>query len=212
MTLQEFIKNIEEQLGREPLPKNMIEKASYRLSQPIDDIKYDNLDSKLASIFYPSITLTANLFDKSAWPDGPWKDEPDRVLWTDEKTGLPCLAKRNKEMGIWCGYVGIGKDHPFHGYDQLSACDMLPEGVHWGITYAAECDGNPETGICHLSNDEDHVWWFGFDCAHAGDIVPTSSHAVRSVCSEADWKYRDLAYVQAECEKLAAQLFAAANV
>jgi hypothetical protein len=54
--------------------------------------------------------------DKSTWDAGAWMDEPDKVEWRDEATGLPCLAVRGP-MGAWCGYVGVPPDHPDHGSD-----------------------------------------------------------------------------------------------
>lgn len=60
--------------------------------------------------------------DKSTWGDGPWQHEPDKVQWTDEATGLPCLAVRNR-FGAWCGYVGVDEDHPWHG---LGCDDKAP--------------------------------------------------------------------------------------
>lgn len=53
--------------------------------------------------------------DKSSWPDGPWKEEPDRISWVDEKTGYNCLIRRHPYVGSLCGYVGVKMDHPFYG-------------------------------------------------------------------------------------------------
>lgn len=61
--------------------------------------------------------------------------------------------------------------------------------------------------ICHHDPENDDVWWFGFDCAHAWDICPgidyTRTAGTRSL---SDSTYRDVAYVTKECEGLAAQL------
>lgn len=54
------------------------------------------------------------------WVDGPWRDEPDKVIWTDPETGLDCMILRNR-MGTLCGYVGIPKEHPWYGID-YSGC------------------------------------------------------------------------------------------
>ena len=40
--------------------------------------------------------------DKSQWGEGPWQDEPDKIQWQDEETGLPCLIVRG-HMGFLCG-------------------------------------------------------------------------------------------------------------
>ena len=44
----------------------------------------------------------------------------------------------------------------------------------------------------------EQLWWLGFDCAHSGDDTPAFSMSGGT--------YRDVAYVRAEVEKLAAQL------
>lgn len=50
--------------------------------------------------------------DKSTWGPGPWADEPDKVQWQDETTGLPCMVRRGSpEIGVWCGYVGVAEGH-----------------------------------------------------------------------------------------------------
>ena len=62
--------------------------------------------------------------DKSAWSPGPWKDEPDRIEWRDEATGLPCLIVRNNG-GALCGYVAVNPGHPLHGKKYSDPCDAL---------------------------------------------------------------------------------------
>lgn len=154
--------------------------------------------------------------EKADWPDGPWQTEPDKLQWTDS-TGLPCLIKRNR-MGALCGYVGVSEGHPWFkkGYDDLP--DYGPN-VHGGLTYADLCEaGAPEDkGICHVPapGEPDHVWWLGFDCAHAGDLIPGLERIHREVESrmgigrlDPEWRdvYRDIAYVRNECHDLAKQL------
>jgi hypothetical protein len=151
--------------------------------------------------------------DSLDWPAGPWDGEPDKVQWADEATRLPCLAVRNEVLGHWCGYVGVPPDHPLYGKD-YSDGDARDLEAHGGITFAASCQsGDDESrGICHVpdSGEEDHVWWFGFDCAHAGDWSPTNEKHSRKrggVFSQSGYEtYKTLAYVQKECETLAEQL------
>lgn len=71
--------------------------------------------------------------NKADWGPGPWVDEPDKAQWTDEATGLPCLAVRSRgSTGAWCGYVGVHADHPFHGVHFED--DRLPEfDLHAGL-------------------------------------------------------------------------------
>lgn len=162
--------------------------------------------------------------DRAAWPDGPWTAEPDKVVWRDETTGLDCMVVRGP-IGALCGYVGVKADHPWHrkGYsehigpddcaeyaDGFGWCyEHSPDGlvnVHGGLTFSDACheDGDRATSICHLADDGQPVWWFGFDCAHVGDLHPYDQKYhrphVRSLT------YRDLPYVVAEVRGLAAQL------
>jgi hypothetical protein len=51
--------------------------------------------------------------ERESWGSGPWDDEPDRAEW--EYLGYACLAVRNARFDIWCGYLGVGPDHPPHG-------------------------------------------------------------------------------------------------
>jgi len=141
--------------------------------------------------------------DKSGWKYG--QDEPDKVQYKDEVTGFDCLIVRN-HGGALCGYVGVPKEHPFHGkhYDDLHLV-----AVHGGLTFAGGCQhtDDPSVGICHIPEpgEPDNIWWLGFDCAHAWDICPAYHNA--------DWHfdypdshYRDIAYVKREIADLALQL------
>ena len=140
------------------------------------------------------------------WPSGEWDGEPDKVQWKDESTGMPCLAVRHGHSGHWCGYVGVNPDHPLFekGYDEPSV------EVHGGLTFADSCQkGETEAvGICHVPEpgESDHVWWFGFDCAHCMDIGPLDA----KYNNERGWlrkgAYRNLRYVQNQCALLAGQL------
>lgn len=170
-------------------------------------------------------TIEYRTIDKSAWPRGERDDEPDKVQWPDEATGLPCLAVRHPELGHWCGYVGVAPGHPLYGIDYGEPIDPAerarcaeedgtsawefdrPESVldaHGGITFAGKCtDGaDPSRHVCHIAapGEPDHVWWFGFDCMHYGDLSPT--HGLIS----AGEAYRSLSYVRREVARLARQI------
>jgi hypothetical protein len=134
--------------------------------------------------------------DKSTWGPGLWQDEPDKVQWKDEATGLPCLIVRGPH-GSWCGYVGVPSSHPVYEMDY----DNITAEVHGGLTYARKCQENGH--ICHLveNGEDDDVWWLGFDCNHSNDFAP----GYRSLMDGGE-TYRDQAYVVAEVEKLAKQL------
>lgn len=137
--------------------------------------------------------------DRSRWRAGIWDNEPDKKQWQDPATSLACLIVRN-HFGNLCGYVGVPKTHKLYGIGYGAAPDV---SVHGGLTFANKCaEGQCEEGsICHLAPEgEDDVWWFGFDCAHAGDMCPE-----RNLSSLGE-TYRDFAYVTAEVTALAAQL------
>lgn len=61
--------------------------------------------------------------------------------------------------------------------------------------------------VCHIPDkgDPDMVWWLGFDCAHAGDLVPGMRRLLRGLIHDGD-VYRTLDYVKNECRHLAQQL------
>jgi len=138
--------------------------------------------------------------DKSTWPRGEWDSEPDKAQWTDEATGLPCLVVRGPS-GALCGYVGVAEGHPWFGKDY----DDVDAECHGGLTFSNFCqphEDNPERGICHIVDDEEdgHVWWVGFDCAHSGDLAPRHDFSFGNYDT-----YRNLAYVKRECARLAQQ-------
>lgn len=149
--------------------------------------------------------------DKASWPErGPWDNEPDKVQWTDEATGLPCLVVRARAH--WCGYVGVAEGHPAFGKDD----EDVGVSVHGGITFSAFCHEGPgDNHVCHVPGpgEPDRVWWLGFDCAHAGDRTPATHKSIHDINLKypmpKDYEdYRDLAYVQNECRSLAKQLAA----
>lgn len=145
--------------------------------------------------------------DKSTWGDGPWQDEPDKAQWVDRETDLDCLIVRSP-MGCLCGYVGIPETHPLFGsgYDSELTDNI---DVHGGLTFAGSCDDSKGEAhsICHvpLPGRSDKIWWLGFDCGHAGDVLPKLTSTTGMPIWEGD-TYRGVAYVIAECEQLAKQL------
>lgn len=149
-------------------------------------------------------------YPRDGWVPGPWDAEPDKVVWVDEATDLDCMVRRGGG-GAWCGYVGVPTSHPWHGDSYNDVPGHV--SVHGGLTFAADCDDDaePSTGICHVPEPgrDRHVWWFGFDCAHAFDLVPRHVGLYDDLdlpaAPERD-VYRDLAYVVAETRSLAEQL------
>ena len=146
-------------------------------------------------------------------PPGPWNNEPDKVQWPDPRTGLACMVRRGP-MGNWCGYVGVPDTHPWHGRHYEDA----PVEVHGGLTYAALCDSDEETGICHVAGpgEPEPLWWFGFDCGHSWDLIPRFTapdiaDRFGDPLITQRGAYRDVAYVTAEVENLALQIANAAG-
>lgn len=117
----------------------------------------------------------------------PWETEPNYAEGV--VCGLPCFVRRNMDLLVLNGYVGVPEGHKYFGryieYDELSTLK-----VHRGVTFAY-----PGTHK-HFG----YHWWIGFDCAHAGDLVPIWADRHR------DATYRDIQYVQEQCAHLAIQL------
>jgi hypothetical protein len=113
--------------------------------------------------------------DKSAWGPGPWDGEPDRVFWVHN--GLVCMVLRGP-MGSFCGYVGVPSGHSMHGLkdDETSQWPFFDQ-PHGGLTWLGELPGDNVVFLCDLAAaghplEYASYWYFGFDCAHAGDTSP----------------------------------------
>lgn len=106
----------------------------------------------------------------------PWNTEPDANAFMHE--GFLCFMVRNSEMGSWCGYVEVPRDHPWYEkpYDDIEV------EVHGGLTYAKK------------SNE---AWRIGFDCAHYMDLIP--------FIPLPDSEYRTYEFVVEECRGMAKQ-------
>lgn len=117
--------------------------------------------------------------------DGPWDEEADVVHFSSH--GFDCQILRHPYFGHLCGYVGLPRTHPF-------ACDYegVPDiEVHGGLTFAGE-----------RSETKKNLYWLGFDCSHFFDLTPGMDWMLGETHRRI---YRTIAYVTAECEKLAAQ-------
>ncbi|WP_420606484.1 hypothetical protein [Novosphingopyxis sp.] len=149
--------------------------------------------------------------------EGPWKDEADKIGWTDEHTGLQCIILR-QQNGTLGGYVAVEVDHPLFGYAADAIPGDLHVAVHRGLSYAAICEPRKAeaVSVCHVPpsrhgssvNDLfDHadLWWLGFDTDHDHDFVPRVEGGQDEQINHGR-TYRDQGYVYRECIKLAAQL------
>jgi hypothetical protein len=95
--------------------------------------------------------------------------------------GLQCAVTQNREAGFRCGYVRVPPGNSFFGkaYDALSH-ELTPPGdvdVHGGLTFA-------ELEPC-TEHTDGQGWWFGFDCAHAGDRTNDPSAKPEDMTTEA---------------------------
>jgi hypothetical protein len=86
----------------------------------------------------------------------PWENEPDFEEWIDEATGYCCRVKRNESTLSLCGYVAVPIGHKVRGMTYQQA-DEVGVHAHGGLTFGDKMDGHK---------------WFGFDCAHADDLIP----------------------------------------
>ena len=170
-------------------------------------------------------TIAYITIDKTKWGEGPWRQESDKIQFPDPATALPCLMVRGPG-GHWCGYVGVNPGHPWHGtdYNGMGWDDEdAPEqkvSVHGGLTYSGACQETKDetTGVCHKPGpgETDNVWWFGFDCAHAGDYSPSMAEYLPKNLTRYDgvddnppWPaetYKTVNYVRDEITSLAKQL------
>jgi hypothetical protein len=164
--------------------------------------------------------------------DGPWLGEADKVAWRDPATGYECIMMRATHGGYLGGYVGVPCSHPLYGFESNALPFELGIEVHGGLTYSRICADGPSPErrikqeaqrICHTPRapvryeptvhatgyrvEDPHAWWFGFDCNHTYDMIPTDkSRSSRFLGAEVGCIYRDDAYVCTEVLDLAAQL------
>lgn len=138
-------------------------------------------------------------YKRENWPQGPWTDEPDEMTWKDFTTGYECFVVRGP-MGHLCGYVHVPEEHPAYSltYDGLGQKYGLEAvSVHGGLTFSGDINGTEH--------------WFGFDCGHSGDLIPSmltlrKMHKELSSAYHDSEVYRTMAYCWQECTNLAYQL------
>lgn len=126
----------------------------------------------------------------------PWETEPDSLDFVSD--GLPCAMRRGP-LGQWCGYVGIGPDHPWFGLthntiikptpdmlenrslDDMGVMDVFCQGLSGRdptqeieIALALRVHGSITWSGELPGGDEfmQQLFWYGFDCGHAFDLVP----------------------------------------
>jgi hypothetical protein len=121
--------------------------------------------------------------------------------WTTD-AGLRAVVIMG-HLGHRCGYVGIPTEHSLYGVGHGDKTPHLkldsPEyvfEVHGGLTYSG--NGREKYPV------ESELWWFGYDCGHAGD-APAPGPRMFAYYHEGD-VHRTLEYCISECESLARQI------
>lgn len=113
-------------------------------------------------------------------------------------------AKSRSERDMWIGLIRMEQRRPMPEWKcKCHSVERLLD-VHGGLTYSNSC--NEAGPICHTpaAGEPAAVWWFGFDCAHLGDVVPVCDGFVPDIHET----YKNLAYVKGEVKELATQLAA----
>jgi hypothetical protein len=82
--------------------------------------------------------------------------------------GLLCAVTQSGKHHHLCGYVRVPPGHPLHGKD-FQSVDLH---AHGGVNFS-----EPEP----CEHEDGQGWWFGFDCAHSGDMMIRSSLCTASV-------------------------------
>ena len=117
----------------------------------------------------------------SAEPKPRGEKESDREpMFPDAPLKMPERMIEHLAKKLVCG-----EDHCGHTVESIIQ-------VHGGVTFAGEWE---KFGCSD-------IWWFGFDCAHAWDLVP----GLIKYGFMADQTYRDEDYVTREIESMAKQI------
>ena len=152
------------------------------------------------------------------------------------------------DMGHRCGYVGVSEDHPLYGMTNDSKVKVTMKELEedeemgqignrgaWTLVFNIPEDEEDEVrlglyfmvhgGISYASGGKDShhpinsdLWWFGFDCGHAGDCPDYDlleelfgdnemvKHRLEDRWIYEEYPVRDLEYVQQECRNLVDQI------
>ena len=106
--------------------------------------------------------------------------------WRDKYSGYIYRIIRPVSEGWLCGYVSVPEGHNYSGMSY----DDVDVQVHGGLTFGSN-------NFPDRDDNEKGYYWFGFDCGHAGDLMPYLWE---------DGTYRTKEYVKNECKELAKQL------
>lgn len=129
-----------------------------------------------------------------------WQYEPNEE---DIEAGelYPRYIRRMPEMGHLCGYIAVPPEHPW----AIMGYEKVPCDVHGGLTYGASADDFYGGSVAPAG-------WavFGFDCAHAGDMLPSTYERLKGRIANADagvlyGEYRTIEFVRTQLLSLAKQ-------
>jgi hypothetical protein len=135
---------------------------------------------------------------------------------------------RRVNSGVWCGYVGVDNSHPWYGleYSTLVTIDDIsdsintrnPNNVNILSVMMDMMEDNLDNNKCSIStaidvhggitftgkfyDDDDGLWYFGFDCGHCDDYAPAYSFMSEGL----ELEYRTKEFVVNECHRLVDQL------
>ena len=171
-----------------------------RIRHKLEKRKYNNYD-----IMHHKLCESKK---KIGSPRGKWIKELNLVRF--KAFGYHCVVARIPNLGHLCGYVAIDDKHPLHLKDYPALIPNVKLYAHGGITYSYASQG-----VVSI-NENDNLWWLGFDCAHFGDYLPyNSSLAMKQITGMddlnsdmygGDFLYKTVGYVKQECIQLAKQL------
>jgi hypothetical protein len=161
-------------------------------------------------------------FPDHPWPKGPWDDEPDLETWVEPETGYRCCAMRHHYFGNWKGYVRVPPKSLLVGVERTDRITVPPGWNQKRLIIGSDVAVIDE--IFDPGNDDNRRPlslllavhgglafadgpWFGFDCAHADDLIP----GMGAMMMMPKWVLRDLSYrtlefVRHEANQLAWQL------
>ncbi|MFM5887943.1 MAG: hypothetical protein ACKOQS_06580 [Dolichospermum sp.] len=144
---------------------------------------------------------TLNWIDKSAWVDGEWQQETDRIEWV--YLGFPCLIVR-QDGGWLCGYVGIPPTHPYYGKDmEDKELKEIYTDKKINFSEVSQQIDDPRAVNHQLLPTDKNYWWIGFDCCHYDDVFP---RIIQFYNFRSDTSYKNVEYVKTQVEFLARQL------
>ena len=125
-----------------------------------------------------------------------------------------CMAQRGP-LQNWNGYVGVGQDSALFGlsYGELGERFGWDIPAHGGLTIANTIlpfkrnEKRPHEQLRYVHNQKGWArkkWFFGFDCAHSGDLIPNKE--MQRFTSLMSGEYRDQKFIIERIKALAAHL------